>query len=56
MITRHMTEALDEYVMIKDYVDSNHTGKIENRRSHYGIIVYGNNSPIIWYSKLQNTV
>ena len=27
-----------------------------NRRSHSGIINYVNNAPIIWYSKVQNTV
>ena len=27
-----------------------------NRRSHYGIIIYVNNVPNIWYSKQQNTV
>ena len=37
-------------------VDANHAGNISNRRSHYGIILYFNNAPIIWYSKLQNTV
>ena len=37
-------------------VDANHAGNMENRRSRFGIIVYANNAPIIWYSKLQNTV
>ena len=27
-----------------------------NKRSHSGIIIYVNNAPIIWYSKLHNTV
>ena len=49
-------DALGKYVFIKDYVYSNNAGKMKNRRSHFGIIVYVNNAPIIWYSKHQNTV
>ena len=56
MILRHTEEALGSYVVIKDHVDANHAGKIENRTSHSGIIIYVNNAPIIYYSKLQNTV
>ena len=53
---RHMSEALGKYFVIKDYVDANHAGNMANRRSHYGIIIYVNNAPIICYSKQQNTV
>ena len=42
-----MPEALGKYVVIKAYVDDNHAGKIENGRSHSGIIIYVNNSPVI---------
>ena len=56
MIPRHIPEALGKYVVIKSYVNANHAGKMANRRSHYGIIIYVNNAPIIWYSKYQNTV
>ena len=56
MMPRHMPEALDKYVVIKAYVDANHVGNMENRRLYSGIIVYVNNSPIIWYSKCQNSV
>ena len=42
--------------MIKAYVDSNHAGNMANSRSHFGIIIYVNNAPIIWYSKHQNMV
>ena len=55
IMPRHMSEALGKYVAIKDYVDTNHAGNMENRRSHSGIIIYVNNAPIICYSKLQNT-
>ena len=51
----NMPEALGKYVVIKYYVDSNHARNMVNRRSHYGIIIYVNNAPIIWYSKQQNT-
>ena len=37
-------------------MDANHAGNMANRRSHSRIIIYVNNSPIIWYSKQQNTV
>ena len=48
MMPRHMPEALGKYVMIKAYVDANHSGNMTNRRSHSGIIIYVNNAPIIW--------
>ena len=53
---RHILEALGKYVVIKSYMHDNHAGNMENRRSHYGIIIYVNIAPIIWYSKQQNTV
>ena len=56
MIPRHILKALGKYVVIKSYVNANHAGNILNRRSHYGIIIYVNNAPIIWYSKCHNTV
>ena len=56
IMPRHMSEALGKYVVIKSYVDANHAGNMANRRSYYGIIIYGNNAPIIWYIKCQNKV
>ena len=56
MIPRYMPESFDKYVVIKSYVGANHAGNIANRSSHSGIIIYVNNAPVIWYSKLQNTV
>ena len=38
------------------YVDADHAGNLMTRRSHSGILLYLNNTPIIWYSKRQNTV
>ena len=55
MIPRHIPEALGNYVVIEAYVDANHAGNMVNRRSYYGIIIYVNNAPIIWYIKQQNT-
>ena len=38
------------------FVDSNHAGNVITRRSHTGIIIFLNNTPITVYSKRQNTV
>ena len=51
-----MPEVLGKYVVIKAYMDADHSVNMENRRSHCGIIIYVNNEPIIWYSKRQNKV
>ena len=56
MIPSHMQEALGKYVVIKAYVDDNHTVNMATRMSHSGIIIYVNNAPIIWYIKSHNTV
>ena len=36
--------------------DSNHADNLLNRRSHSGILIHINNTPVIWYSKRQNMV
>ena len=51
-----MIKPLGRPVTIRTYVDANHAGNLANRRSHTGILIYINNSPIILYSKRQNTV
>jgi hypothetical protein len=38
------------------FVDADHAGCHATRRSHTGILIYVQNTPIIWYSKRQNTV
>ena len=43
-------------VKMNCFVDSDHAGDQVTRRSQTGIIIYLNNSPIIWYSKRQSTV
>ena len=51
-----MPEPRGEEVDISIFVDADHAGNKVTRRSHTGIIIYCNLSPIIWYSKRQNTV
>ena len=41
---------------ISVFVDADHAGNKVTRRSHTGIIIYCNLSPVLWYSKRQNTV
>ena len=43
-------------VYVGCYVDADHTGNLLTRKYHTGIIIFVNNSPIIWYSKRQNKV
>ena len=51
-----MPEPLGHPVNIYTFVDTNHAGNIVTRRSHTGILLYLQNSPIIWLSRRQNTV
>eukprot|EP00957_Ditylum_brightwellii_P196053 14937494-Ditylum_brightwellii.AAC.1 len=41
---------------IHAFVDANHAGNVVTKRSHTCIIKFVQNTPIIWMSKLQNTV
>ena len=43
-------------VVILCFVDSDHAGCRVTRRSHTGVIIFVNRSPILWFSKRQNTV
>jgi hypothetical protein len=38
------------------FVDANHAGDTETRRSQTGILLFCNRAPIIWFSKRQNSV
>ena len=49
-------EALGKYVKMICYVDVNQAGNILIRRSHLGIFIYVNNTPVIWYLKRQDMV
>ena len=43
-------------VEVIGYVDASHAANKVTRRSHTGFILFLNRSPILWYSKRQNTV
>lgn len=43
-------------VVMSCFVDADHAGCRETRRSHTGILIYVNRAPIQWFSKRQNTV
>ena len=45
-----------KHVVMSCFVDADHAGCRETRRSHSGIIIYVNRAPILWFSKRQNTV
>jgi hypothetical protein len=51
-----MPEPLGSAVTISVFVDANHAGNVVTRRSHTGIVIYLQNTPILWHSRRQNTV
>ena len=51
-----MPVPLGKGVNISCFVDTDHAGNKITRRSHTGVIIFLNSSPIIWYSKRRNTV
>jgi hypothetical protein len=51
-----MPQSLGNSVNISCFVDANHAGNVVTRRSHTGILIYVQNTPIIWHSRRQNTV
>jgi hypothetical protein len=51
-----MPEPLGNSVNIHVFVDANHAGNVVTRRSHTGILVFVQNSPVLWVSRRQNTV
>ena len=50
-IPHNMPEPRGRPVHMVCYVDADHAGNLMTRRSHTGILLYLNNTPIIWYSK-----
>ena len=56
LIPHNAPEPLGKEVDINVFVDADHAGNRVTRRSHSGIIIYCNMSPISWYSKRQTTV
>ena len=51
-----MPEPRGEEIDINVFVDADHAGNRITRRSHTGVILMVNMSPVLWYSKRQNTV
>jgi hypothetical protein len=51
-----MPESLGQSMNITTFVDANHAGNVVTRRSHTGVIIYLQNTSIIWHSHRQNTV
>jgi hypothetical protein len=51
-----MPKPLGNPVNITCFVDANHAGNVVTRRSHTGILIYLQKTPIIWHSRRQNTV
>ena len=51
-----MPEPLGNPLTLHVFVDANHAGNVVTRRSHTGILLFVQNSPIQWLSKRQNTV
>ena len=55
-IPDNMPEPRGNAVQIIGFVDASHACDLLTRRSRTGILIYINRSPIIWYSKKQNTI
>jgi Reverse transcriptase (RNA-dependent DNA polymerase) len=55
-IPPNVPEPLGKAVHISCFVDADHAGNVVTRRSHSGILIVLNKSPIQWFSKRQNTV
>jgi hypothetical protein len=56
IISPKMPEARGLAVTMSCFVDADHAGCRDTRRSHTGVIVFVNRAPILWYSKRQTTV
>lgn len=52
----NMPEPRGQSVVTWGYVDADHARDIATRRSHTGIIIYVNSSPILWFSKKQGAI
>ena len=55
-LPHNMPEPRGKGIDLNVFVDADHAGNKVTRRSHTGIILFCNLSPIQWYSKRQNTV
>jgi hypothetical protein len=55
-IPTNMPQPRGKEISMSCFVDADHAGCMETRRSHIGIIIFVNRAPILWFSKRQNTV
>jgi hypothetical protein len=55
-IPMNMPKPRGHSVKVSCYVDADHASNRATRRSHSGILIYVQNTPIVWFSKRQNTV
>ena len=51
-----MPEARGNPVDIVMFVDASHASNVVTRQSRTGVLIYVNRSPIMWYSKKQNSI
>ena len=51
-----MAEPRGKSVVMSCFVDADHAGCKETRRSHTGVLIFVNRAPILWFSKRQSTV
>ena len=49
-------EPLGKLMSVNVFIGESNTGDKLNYQSHTGIIIYVNNTPIDWFSKIKNTV
>ena len=56
LLPQKMAEPLGHPVYMYTFVDANHAGNVVTRRSHTGILLFVQNSPILRLSRQQNTV
>jgi hypothetical protein len=53
---KHMPTPRGSDVVMTCFVDADHAGCREARRSHSGILIFVNRAPVLWFSKRQNTI
>ena len=51
-----MPVARGDFILMHCFLDKNHAGDTEARRSQTGILLFYNSAPIIWFRKGQNSV
>lgn len=55
-IPTNIPEPRGRAVHMTVFVDADHAGDMMTRRSRTGVLLYVNSSPILWYSKRQNSI